>query len=88
MLLREHVSRNAAGKGNALLEGLWLDMPMIRACFKDNPLDEEAAVQAGIVKWIEGTGCQPPTCGVLLKAMKFAKIGHQHVQNLTEDLSL
>ena len=88
MLLREHVSRNAAGKGNALLEGLWLDMPMIRACFKDNPQDEEEAVQAGIVKWIEGTGRQPPIWGILLKAMHYARIGHQHVQNLTEDLSL
>ena len=82
------MSRNAAGKGRALLEGLWLDTPVIRACFKDYPQDEEEAVQAGIVKWIEGTGRQPPTWETLLKAMHYARIGHHHVQNLREDLSL
>ena len=60
--------------GRAVLEGVWLDAATIESCFRNNPLDEEAAVQAGLVKWVEGTGRQPPTWGALLEAMEDAEI--------------
>ena len=49
-------------------------------------LDEEGAVQAGLVKWSGGLGLQPPTWQVLLEAMTFARIAQQHVQGLKETL--
>ena len=82
------MSRKAAGKGRAVLEGVELDTPTIKACFKDNPMDEEGAVQEGLTRWIEGEGSQPPTWEMLFEAMDFAKIAQQHVQSLMEDLSL
>ena len=88
MLLRKHVSRNASRKGSAVLEGLWLDTPVIDKCHGDNPLNEEAAVQAGIIEWIGGKGCQPPTWEVLLEAMDFAQIAQQHIHSLRKDLRL
>ena len=88
MLLRKHVSRKAASKGKAVLEGLWLEPPMIAACFKDNPRDVEAAVQAGIIKWTEGRGRQPPTWETILVAMDYAGIGQQYVRNLRKELGL
>ena len=88
MLLRKHVSRNASSKGRAVLEGLWLEAAVIEACFGDNPLNEEAAVQAGIIRWIEGRGRQPPTWGVLLEAMDFAGISQQYLESLKKDLGL
>ena len=54
MLLRKYVSRKAAGNGRSLLEGLWLEAAVIEACFGDHPKSEEAAVQAGIIKWTGG----------------------------------
>ena len=86
MLIREHVSRAAAGKGRAVLEVLLRDAATIEACFKDK--EEEEAVQAGIIKWMGGTGRQPPTWETLLKAMKFAKIGQHYTQNLKEEIGL
>ena len=87
-LFRKHVSKRAAGKGRAVLEGVWLDAATIEACFRNNPLDEEAAVQAGLVKWVEGTGRQPPTWGALLEAMEDAEIAQEHFLNLKTDLGL
>ena len=87
MLLRKHVSRNAAGKGRSLLEGLWLEAAVIEACFSDHPKSEEA-VQAGIIKWTGGEGRNPPTWRVLLEAMDFSKISQQYIQNLKKDLGL
>ena len=88
MFFRTHVSRTAAGKGRAVLEGVQLDSAAISACFTSHPQNEEEAVQAGLIKWIEGQGRQPPTWAVLLKAMKYAQIAQQHVQNLKEELGL
>ena len=84
---RIHVSRTATGKGRAVLEGVGLHTATIGPCFEDNP-DVESAVQAGLTKWIEGTGLQPPTWGVLLDAMEYALIGQQHIQHLKADLGL
>ena len=88
MLIRKHVSRKAAGKERVLLEGLQLDIATIETCFKNNPLDVEGAVQSGLTKWIEGSGRQPPTWGVLLEAMDDAEFARQHIQDLKRDLGL
>ena len=74
MLFREYVSRNAAGKVRAVLEGVGLDSAAITACIDSNPGDEEEAVQAGLTKWKQGEGRQPPSWNVLLEAMGFAQI--------------
>ena len=88
VLFRTHVSRKAAGKGRAVLEGVGLCMAAIDACFCSHPLDEEGAVQAGLVKWSGGQGHQPPTWQVLLEAMTFAQIAQEHVQGLKEKLGV
>ena len=82
------MSRVAAGKGRAVLEGVGLRTATIGPCFEDNPQDVESAVQAGLTKWIEGTGLQPPTWKVLLDAMEYAQIAQQHIQDLKADLGL
>ena len=61
---------------------------MCEACFNDNPLDEEAAVQAGVIKWAGGKGHQPPTWEILLEAMMFAEIAQQYIQGIKKDLGL
>ena len=88
MLFRKHVSRIAAAKGRAVLEGVGLDTATIEACFRSNPLDEEAAVQAGLTKWVEGKGRQPPTWEALIEAMEDAEIGQEHFVRLKTDLGL
>ena len=87
MLFRTFVSRNAATNGRAVLEGVWLDSFAIDACF-NNANSEEAAVQAGLVKWKDGHSRQPPTWEVLLMAMDYAKIAQQHIQALRKELAL
>lgn len=86
MLFRKHVSRNAASKGRAVLEGVGLDSATIEACFKNSPHDEEEAVQDGLNKWAEGKGSQPPTWDVLLGAMQYAQIVQLYVNHLMEKL--
>ena len=88
MLFRRHVSRTAAGKERAVLEGVWLDAPTIEACFINDPKNVEAAVQAGLIKWAEGQGHQPPTWGVLVEAMEYAEIDLKHIQDLKASLGL
>ena len=85
-LFRKHISKRAAGKGRAVLENMWLDASTIETCFRSNPLDEEAAVQAGLTKWVEGKGRQPPTWEALLEAMKDAEIAQEHFRNLWTDI--
>ena len=82
------MSRTAADNGRAVLEGVGLHTATIRPCFEDHPRNTEAAVQAGLTKWIEGKGCQPPTWEVLLGAMEYAQIAQQHIQDLKADLGL
>ena len=88
VLFRTHVSKNAAGKGRAVLEGVGLCTTAIDACFCNHPCNVEEAVQAGLVKWSDGQGLQPPTWQVLLEAMTFAQIAQQHVQALKEKLGV
>ena len=82
ILFRTYVSRNAARKGRAVLEGVGLRTETIEACFRSHPLDEEEAVQSGLVKWCGGQSHRPPTWQVLLAAMEYAKIADEHVQGL------
>ena len=87
MLLRTHVSR-AAGKGEAVLDALCLGADTINACLINNPLNEEAAVQAGLTAWVEGQGTQPPTWRTLFAAMEMARVGQKHILALKKDLGL
>ena len=85
---RKHVSKTAAGKGRAVLEGVCLDAPAIEAWFVNNPRNVEAAVQDGLTKWVGGKGHQPPTWGVLVEAMQYAEIDTKHIQDLKASLGL
>ena len=87
-LFRRHVSRNAAGRGRALLDGLELDVGRIAMCFNTHSYNEEEAVQQGLTYWIEGAGVQPPTWTVLLDAMNYAGLARRHVDNLQADLGV
>ena len=82
MLFRTHVSRKAAGKARAVLEGLRLDQPTINACETAYPLDDEKIVQDGLTRWCGGKGTQPPTWNVLIAAMKHAEIAQQDIAAL------
>ena len=86
ILFRQYVSRKAATKGRAVLEGVGLLTETIYACFTSHPLDEEGAVQAGLTRWSGGQGRQPPTWEVLISAMGYAEIPQQHIENLRKDL--
>ena len=86
MLFRRYVSRNAVGKGRALLEGVGLSDYEIEACYIIHHWNEEDAVQAGLIKWSDGKGTQPPTWSVLIAAMEYAGIGQQHIHDLKVEL--
>ena len=85
-LFRIFVSRKAAGKARAVLEGVELDTATIAACISAQ--NEEEAVQEGLTRWCGGKGRQPPTWGVLVEAMQYAQIDQQDVQGLKEELGL
>ena len=87
-LFRMCVSRNAASKGRAVLEGVGLSAETIEACFNSHPLNEEEAVQAGLTQWSGGQGLQPPTWEVLIEAMEYAQIAEKHETALKEKLGL
>ena len=87
MLFRTYVSRNAAGKGRAILEGVGLDSSTIEACFQNNPLNIEEAVQAGLIRWKDGQGL-PPTWKVLIDALEYAAVAKQHIDGLKAKLGL
>ena len=88
ILFRIYVSRKAAKKGRAVLEGVGLRAHEIDACFSSHPQDEEGAVQEGLTKWSGGQGLKPPTWEVLIKAMDYAQIAEEHVQQLQDKLVL
>ena len=77
------MSRKSAEKGRAVLEKLGFDAATIRACYGRHPLNEEEAVQDGIIKWSEG---HHPTWKALLNAMEYAGIEQTHCQGLREEL--
>ena len=83
------MSRKSGGKERKVLEGVGFDANTIDRCFRDNPQDGEAAVHAGLVKWISGHhGQQPPTWRVLLEALHYAEIPVQDIQDLKKSLGL
>ena len=81
-LFKTYVSRTAAKKGRAVLEGVGLRTHAIDACFRKYPLDEEGAVQEGLTKWSGGQSYEPSTWQVLLEAMDYAEIAQEHIQGL------
>ena len=85
VLFREHVSRQGAGKGKAVLEHVGLTREQINMCYQSNPRNEEEAIQDGLHKWQETQG-DHCTWQDLLKAMKYAGIAEQHCRNLEEEL--
>ena len=88
-LFRRYVSRKAAGKARAVLEGVGLETTTIDACSSAHPLNDEEIVQAGLVKWRDGQGNkQPPTWEVLISAMEYAGMAQQHTKELKGKLAL
>ena len=85
MLFRIHVSKIAARKGRAILEGVGLPAEVRDTCYANHPSDVEEAVQSGLIKWRNGGGSSP-TWRVLLNAMEYAEIGMQHIRKLKEEL--
>ena len=85
MMLRTFVSRVAAGKGRAVLEGLGLPEGMRKMCFENNPLNVEEAIQCGLLQWKNGHGYSP-TWEVLLRAITYAEITVQDVKKLKEEI--
>ena len=86
MLLRRFVSRNAAGKGRAVLEGVGLSSEVINMCYSNSPHDEEEAVQSGLNRWKDGEGVTPAMWKVLFEAMDYAGIAVQHITSLEEEI--
>ena len=87
-LFRKHVSRKAAGKEKAVLEGVGLDDAAIETQFRNNPNNVEEAVQSGLIAWSRGYYYKEPTWEVLLAAMEYAEIAEQHIQDLKTALGL
>ena len=85
IMLRKFVSKVAAGKGRAVLEGLGLPEGMRDMCFVNNPSNVEEAVQYGLLQWKNGQGSSP-TWEVLLGAMAHAEIPVQDVKKLKEKI--
>ena len=76
----------SAGKGRAVLEGVGLTPEAIAASYGRHPLNEEEAVQEGLIQWAQGYHGNLPTWRVLLGAMVFADVAQQHYQALKEEL--
>ena len=84
MLLRKYVSRQAWGKGRALLESLGLTRAQIAKYYSMYPLNEEESVQDGLQAWIGGD--INATWRDLLEAMKTAEIAIQQRDGLEKEL--
>ena len=85
-LFRTYVSKKAAGKADAVLEGVGLDTATIKACEAAHRFNDEKIVQEGLIKWLEGLGTQPPTWNVLIAAMGYAEIAQQDIRKLKQEL--
>ena len=84
MLLRTYVSRQAYGKGKALLESLGLTRAQIAKYYGMYPLNEEESVQDGLLAWIGGD--INANWRDLLEAMKTAEIAIQQRDGLKKEL--
>ena len=78
------MSRQAWGKGRALLEALGLTRPQIAKYYGMYPLNEEESVQDGLQAWIGGD--INATWRDLLEAMKTAEIAIQQRDGLKKEL--
>ena len=78
------MSRQACGRGRALLEALGLSGAEIAKCYSMHPLNEEESVQQGLQVWMEGGA--NTTWDALLKAMETAGIAVQQRDGLKEEL--
>lgn len=87
MLFRTYVSRNAASRGRAILEGIGLNYETIEACFQNNQCTKEEVVQEGLIEWTAGQG-EPPTWEMLIEAMHNANFAQQHIHGLKTKLHL
>ena len=79
------MSRTATGSGRAVLEGLGLSPEIIQGCYTNWPHNEEEAIQSGLMKWRDGSG-DSTTWAVLIEAMKYARIGTQHIEAMKDEL--
>ena len=77
------MSRKATNQKTALLEVLDFTSAQIAQHSKANPGNEEEAIQAGLVAWINRVH---PTWGQLLKNMETAGIGRPVCSELREML--
>ena len=84
VLLRTYVSRQACGKGRALLEALGLTRAKIAGCYYIQPQTEEDSVQSGLQVWIGGN--IDATWKDLLDAMETAEIAIQPRDELKKKL--
>ena len=84
VVVRRYVSRQAYGKGRALLEALGLSTAKIKKYYGMYPLNEEESVQEGILAWI-GEHLNS-TWGDVLNAMKVSGIAIQQCKGLEEEL--
>ena len=85
MLFRTHITKVAATRGCAILEGVGLPAEVMEMCYTKHHLNVEETVQSGFIKWRDDGGSSP-TWTVLLNAMEYADIGVQHVSKLKEEL--
>ena len=69
-----------------MLEGIGLPPETIRACYGRHPLEEEEAVQDGLIKWAEGHHDFSPTWRMLLNAMEYAGVAQHHCRKLRKEL--
>lgn len=79
------MSKNATGKGKALLTELQLTAEKIAAHYASNEKSETEAVQDGLEKWREGR-TRARTWKVLLDAMNKVDFPMEHCKGLEEEL--
>ena len=84
VLLRTYVSRQACGKGRALLEALGLTRAQIAGCYYIQPQEEEDSVQKGLQTWIDRN--INATWRDVLDAMETAEIAIQPRDKLKKKL--
>ena len=82
------MSRQSAGKGRAVLEGVGLDAETIAMFYVNHPLNEEEAVHCSLLEWANGKARshRPTTWEVLIGAMEHGRIGVQDIDKLKEEL--
>lgn len=82
------MSRKSALKGRAVLAYVGFDAPAIAMFYANNPMNEEEAVQTGLLEWASGNAMSrhPTTWKVLIGAMHHAEISKQTVEELKAEI--